>query len=228
MESKNFNPTIEEANQKIDQSFEYTDQLRLEGLTKLNTLQRLKQRALLIERKQLITKYGPANPRVSKVEAKLKFNDGFIRDIKVEMAKAQITPPTVGKETWLVHGRILNSNHIGVKNQTVYLINDNNQRVKDLGYDCTDEYGYFSITYTRPSENKRVQQFPNVFLTVSDKDKNILHREKEAHSVVTGQIKYREIILGEDQCEEPPTDGSGDDNGNGDGGENNKGCLSFM
>lgn len=198
-------PTIEDANQKIDLSLDSHDQLKIAGLAKLNAQQNFRQRAMVAERKRLIKKYGAKHPRVQKVAAKLKFNDRFISDIRIEKDKANIVPPTTGKDTWLLHGRVLDQDNIGIKGLTVSLFNRKNKWVRELGFACTDELGYFAIIYRQESEKTNIPGSQELILTVTDEENRILHQEKDQLMVSIGKIDYREIVLSKsDQtCTEP-------------------------
>jgi Transthyretin-like family len=194
----------------IDTSLEQTDRLRANNLDKMATVQQVNTKALEKERERLSVKYGANDARVQRIDTKLQFTQGFTRDLKVEIDKTKIQVPTVDRNTWMVHGRVLQAkDNQGIPGLTVSLVNRKGQWIRDLGYACTDERGYFAILYW-PKDDKSATKPPTepVFLMVSDPNQRILYRSSEALTIQLGQVVYREIFLSDTDvvkiCVTPP------------------------
>ena len=198
--------TEDELLQKIDSSFEETDKVKLESLQRLDLLRQVKAGSLQKEQERLTTKYGPEHPRVKRIEAMQSFNAGFMQDVNVEIDNASIKVPDFDKNTWMLHGRVLDENLKGIKDLTLCLFDENGNWVRELGFASTDERGYFVLTYKEVE--RREPQIPEsqpLILAVSDQESNVLHQESEPLFVKIGQIDYREIVLtDESKVRKPP------------------------
>lgn len=173
------------------------DRIRMQELESLKTAQQTKMEAYKIERERLAAKYGTDHSRVKKLENRLKYNEGIIKGLDMEIESAGIKFPDFDKSTsWMVWGRVFNKELKGIKGLTVSLYDKQGKWINQLGYTCTDERGFYSLIY--PSETTRKQESPEdreLFLTVSDKQNYILHRESEPLFVKIGQIDTRMIVI---------------------------------
>ena len=207
--SKKTEFSLEEIFSKIDSSLEQTDRLRADNLDKMAVVQQVNTTALTKERQRLVGKYGADDLRVQRIDAKLKFTEGFTQDLKVEIDKTKIQVPTRDRNTWMLHGRVLQAkDKQGIPGLTVSLSDSQGQWVRELGYACTDERGYFAIIYP-PKNDKAATEPPKepVFIMVADAERHILYRGSEALTVELGQVIYREIFLSDDDveiCATPP------------------------
>ncbi len=203
MEQKKF--TEDEIIGKIDASFDSVDKLRLEGLEKVRVFHSIKDKALGREHKRLSEKFGEDHPKVKKISAKIRYNQDLFKDLDVEIEKANIKAPSFDKDSWMVHGRVLDKESKGVKGLTVGLFDGKGRWIKELGYGCTDELGYFSITYTQQGrEEQDNQESMELFLYVSDKNHKVLYKDSRPLYLKIGQIDYREIyITDEEICSAP-------------------------
>lgn len=198
--------TEDELIQKIDSSYEETDKVKLESLQRLDLIRQAKTAALQREKERLISKYGSEHFRVKKIEAMQSFNAGFARDVNVEIESARIKVPDFEKNSWLLHGRVLDENLKGVKDLTICLLDENDKWITELGFASTDELGYFVLTYKE--EDGREPQIPEsqpLILAVTDQESNVLYQESEPLFLKIGQIDYREIVLtDESKVRKPP------------------------
>ncbi len=198
--------TEDELIQKIDSSFEETDKVKLESLQRLDLLRQVKAASLQKEQERLTSKYGPEHPRVKRIAATQSFNTGFARDVNVEIDNAGIKVPDFEKNSWLLHGRVLDENLKGVKDLTICLLDENDKWITELGFASTDQRGYFTLTYKE--EGGREPQIPEsqpLILAVTDQESNVLHQESEPLFLKIGQIDYREIVLtDESKVRKPP------------------------
>lgn len=202
--------STDEIFRKIDTALEQTDRLRADNLDKMAVIQQVNTQALAKERQRLSVKYGAEDVRVQRLDAKLQFTQGFTQDLKVEIDKTKIQVPTVDRNTWMVHGRVLQAkDKQGIPGLTVALVNRKGQWIRQLGYACTDERGYFAIIY--PPQDDKSTTKPStepVFLMVSDANQRTLYRGSEALTIQSGQVIYREIFLSDTDvvkiCVTPP------------------------
>jgi hypothetical protein len=197
--------TEEEIFGKIDASFDNVDKLRGEGLERVKLFHSVKNRALEKEHKRLSDKLGDNHPRVKKITARIKYNQGLFKDLDIEIEKAKIDVPSFDKNSWMVHGRVLDKDRNGISGLTVSLYDEGGNWIRKLGYGCTDEHGYFSIVYTsKESTEPEVTESTKLFLYVSDKNYRILYKDNEPLYIKIGKIDYREIYLsGEEVCSAP-------------------------
>lgn len=201
-------PDTEEILRKIDLYLDSVDQWTRDGLTELSDLQHYKQRAGVQKRKRAIIKYGHEDPKAHNATANLKSTQDFLNAIKIEKDKADITPTDIREDAWLLHGRVLDERRNGVKGQTVSLFGKDQKWVRELGFACTDERGYFAITY--PEKEGSPVDIPDtqaLFLTLTDQQNQVIHREDEPLFVAIGRVDYREILLSgpEETCAPPET-----------------------
>lgn len=201
---------LDEVFKKIDSSFDETEKSQLAALRDFDRLQQIKGQALAREKQRLTAKYGASHARVQKAEAQLRFNAGFVGDVKAGIDDASVTEPQFDKTAWRVHGRVLDGNNAGVKNLTISLFDENRKWIRELGFVCTDERGYFAITY--PATAGDAVEIPDdrpLLLTVTDQQQQSVHQESQPLFVKIGQIDYREIILTAPQevCIPPEPDG---------------------
>ena len=200
--------TKKEIIEKINDSFDSIENLRSGGLERIKLFHAVKNKALEKEKKRLSAKLGSDHPRVKRVAARLQYNQGLFKDLNVEIERAKITVPSADKDSWMLHGRVLEKDKKGVPGLTVGLYDENGNWTRELGYGCTDKLGYFSIIYTLKGKTKReVPETMKLFLYVSDKNCKILYKDAEPLFVNFGQIDYREIYLTDEEICQPPEPG---------------------
>jgi hypothetical protein len=189
---------------KLNFTFDGLDGIRKQGLADLKTFQGVKRNALKKERRRLSEKFGDQHQRVKALDLKIQYSGEMEKDLEVLITEANIQVDTVDKDTWKVHGKVVDENRKGIKNLSVGLYNSKGKWQRELGYGCTDEKGYFSITYS--PGNKGIAQETRLFLYVSDKNHKVLYRESEPLFFTPGAIDYRAISLsvaGEEVCTPP-------------------------
>lgn len=200
--------TKKEIIEKINDSFDSVENLRSEGLERVKSFHAVKNKALEKEKKRLSAKLGADHPRVKRVAARLQYNQGLFKDLDVEIEMAKITVPSVDKDSWMVHGRVLEKDKKGVPALTVGLYDENGNWIRELGYGCTDKRGYFSIIYPRKGKEPRdISDSLKLFIYVSDKNQKILHKDSEPLYLRIGRIDYREIYLTDEEICPPPEPG---------------------
>lgn len=176
------------------------DQLRADGLDRLQTLRAVKNARLQREEARLTQKLGADHPRVTEIREQLKANANLRRDLELESKRARIEVPQVDSNTWCLHGFVRNKSLAGVPNLTVALFDETGKRLDQLSHGCTDANGYFRI---RSSNLTNVRA---AYLRVLSQQGSCVYADKNALQPSAGAIDYREIILSGEEvvCVPPP------------------------
>jgi hypothetical protein len=190
----------------IEDVFETVDDERVAGLEQVRTIQSIKNESLERERVRLARKYGEDHPRIQKIDSRLVYNQSLLKDLAVEIDRSKVEVPAIDANTWMVHGRVLDKTRAGIAGLTVSLFDEKGKWIREMGYSCTDERGYFAITYSAKEDGKQGSQ--RLFLTVTDREHRVLHREREPLCVRLGWIDYREMVIDDqgDVCLPPEPD----------------------
>ncbi|MCB0628746.1 MAG: hypothetical protein KDD15_03415, partial [Lewinella sp.] len=211
----------EEALDRINGAYDQLESHRIDGLEELHLTRDVKMQAQTKERERLVSKYGKDHPRVKKIDQSLKTQQGLqpVMETQVAYLRKKISP--IGVNAWRVQGRVLKSDRITpVEKVTVSLFDEQGNWIRQLGYDCTDAKGLYQITYD-PDKNTAtgiagwngdVKEGPKLYLTVTNSEQAILHREEKPVIPAPGQVDVRDIVLSEEACAPPVVeDGPGGD-----------------
>jgi len=140
------------------QALEFAEALRLGGsLSNVHTR----------EYARLERKYGKEHPRTQEMALRLQANDLAKKNLFTHYVAASTPQPDAG-EGWAVDGFVRTSAGAPAASITVAAYDQQNHWHKELGYGCTNERGYFSISVARLSEKT-----PTVYLKPS-KGKKLL------------------------------------------------------
>ena len=195
-------PTDKEIFEKLDFAFDGLDNERANGLQRLKAFHLIKNDGAVREKKRLTKKYGADHPRVKKVADRLAYNRAAAKELDREIERASIKMPDFDINTWMVHGRVLDKEGLGLSGLTLSICDEKGKWIEPLGYACTDERGYFAIQYRVESEKGlKIPEDQKLILTVTDANAKVLHKETEPLFVKVGQIDFRLIVL--DDKEEP-------------------------
>lgn len=207
--------------QRLDETLDVLDGLRQENLQRLRTVQAAKSRSLEKEKNWLASRLGKDHPRVKAMANRIAMQSERLAAVDEEIEKSKIQVPEIDTQTWMVHGRVLDGGRKPIKGLTIGLGDEKGKWIRELGYTCTDERGYFSLqckfssaeeTATTGRISKTTTSAAGasflkqaVYLLVTDQYQRILHRDSEALCPEPNRIDYREIIL-KDQviCTPPP------------------------
>jgi len=183
------------------------DALRAAGLKGLEGVTRARQAGLEREHGRLSSRLGPENPRVRALAARMEDGSARLRDLKVEIARAETVAPKAGPAEWVLHGYVWWQDLSPAPDLTVALVDSQGQWVRALGYACTDTRGYFqlvaSLGRAEPAgEAARLMMSapPPQFeaqIRISDPNHVQLYRGDEAVPISPGGVEYREIALEE-------------------------------
>ena len=201
--------TEEDIVNKVDKAFNSLDEQRAKGLEKIEIVQNVKNSTLESERVRLTKKYGADHPRVKKINSRLTYNQGFMHDLAVEIERAKPKVLDIDQNTWILHGFLRDKGLKGLPDLTVALYDQEGNRIRQLGYACTEKIGYFKISYGRSTDNtaEQIVQGIQVLIYILDKQGVQLYVDKRPVVPKLGQINYREIILdGDISTCRPPDD----------------------
>jgi hypothetical protein len=188
--------------------------VRADGLKKLQTLQTVKHQAHIKELRRLQARLGKEDPRVIRLAARIRYNDGLAGDLAVEIDQSNIQPPAADEKSWMVHGRVMDQKRNGLAALTVAIFDVEENWVRAFGYACTDARGYFAIV--QPPEKdieKKAQRQDQYFLHVLGPKKQLLHKDPDPLLLSAGKMEYREIFLGKDKPICSPPKGGQEDSG---------------
>jgi hypothetical protein len=212
--------------QTVDNQIGNLDPQRAEALTGLQAVRATRAAGYTREQKRLALKYGADSPRVAALADKIQFNDGLRRDLDFEVARAKTDTPTVDKDGYVFHGFVRDVKGQGLPRLTVALYDANGNWIRELGYGCTDERGYFLMRYQRGKTDpaggtnptfaafkasatggtttSRTQPAARIY--VLDAQQTTLHVEPEPLYPKLGEVDFRIIILGAETapCTPPP------------------------
>jgi hypothetical protein len=205
MKSNNSIPKDEnETLDYINDSASQLDDQRKQELSNLKQTQEVRNEISKLEKDRLTTKYGADHPSVQNTESRIEYNKGAFKGLDVEIEKASIKVPVADRNSWMLHGRVMNTEYKAMQNITISLFDENQDWVKTTGLACTDVRGYFSLIYPPTGKGSEIPVDQKLFITASDKDSKILYRDTEPVYVIAGVIDYREIILAESMESCPP------------------------
>lgn len=207
MKTTNKKISTEEIGSRLNEGFDCMEDSKLAGLESVSLIQDVKSSLKMREAKRLEVKYGADSPQVAKARAKINYYNTVKEGIAEHVQMAETKTPRFEADSWRFQGKVVDTKNQGISGLTVSLFDEKGNWVRALGQACTDEKGFFSITYKRNEKdakgtinNKEQALIP----TVSDKNKTVLHQEKEPLFLKIGQIGSRLIVLGEDICDTPP------------------------
>ena len=181
------------------------DQLRADGLDRLQAMRAVKQASLGREEARLTRKLGANHPRVNEIRGRLRLNSLLMRDLSLESQRVRVEPPEVDTKTWCLHGFVRDKSLKGVANHKVPLFDQTGKQLDGLGHGCTDANGYFNL---RSSNLSNIQA---AHLRVLSPQGTVVYHDKNPLQPRAGVIDYREIILSGEEvvCIPPLEPGTG-------------------
>ena len=200
----------EEILKRFKKTFSSLDLQRTEGLERLKVLQLAQNKSLVREKSRLEEKYGSDHPRLKRFSDQIEYNKRVLKEVEVVIERSKITVPDFDRNTWMVQGQVIDKNSNPVAGLTVSLQDEDKKWVRQLGYTCTDQRGYYVLRYrVEPGQEPAFGKDENFYISVSDQTYELLHRESQPVNVSIGQIDYRQIVLTGKVCS-PPKPGDGD------------------
>ena len=107
-------------------------------------------------------KYGAADHRVLQARKQGEANILLRQEIHVAHTQPATPVPTVDENSYVFHGFVRNGDRQPLPRLTVALYDEKGQWLRELGYGCTDEKGYFILRFAReaprtPEEQKKAE-----------------------------------------------------------------------
>jgi hypothetical protein len=205
--------TAEQLAGNFESDLATTDLARAEALEGLQQVRLAKASHLERQRARLITRVGAEDPRVLELNGVIASNQRLTHGLKLEVDRTKAATVQPDERGWILHGYVRKQDGQGQPGLTVSLYDRSGQWIPTLSYACTDENGYFKLSYHQSSEKETDAMAFNVdseaFIRVSDQKRKVLATDKTPVKLELGRVEYREIILnGEcDNCQ-PPSDPS--------------------
>ncbi|MGH7527758.1 MAG: hypothetical protein ACREMX_13765 [Gemmatimonadales bacterium] len=200
-------PDSNDLNEVLFRASVRADALRATGLRGLEGVTRARQAGLEREHGRLAAKLGPEHPRTRALAARMENGAARLRDLKVEVARAETVAPQAGAAEWILHGYVRFKNLEPAPDLTVALIDGRGQWVQALGFACTDARGHFQIVASVGKVETEAEAGAagvaapaperQVHIRITDRDRLQLYRGEDAIVVSPGSMEYREIVLGD-------------------------------
>ena len=188
----------------IESGIETADAERAKALEHLQLVRNTKAKGLTSEHARLADKYGDKHPRVIALAARIKLNEGLLSNLSAEVVRARTEIPRVDETSWVLHGFVRDLNGKPLSQLTIAPYNRADKSgvwVKELGYACTKEPGYFKIEAKgiKPGHEK-------IFLRALNRDGDTLFCDSQGNTPRPGGLDYREIRISGDvvECVPPP------------------------
>ena len=197
--------TLDDISRGIDKGLNTADGNRAATLERLQTVRNAKAASLRKEQARLTLKYGADHPRVQALAGRAALNQGLISDLAFETTRAKTEIPVVDEVTWVLHGYVRDRGGNGLPKLTIALY-DHSERtanwLKDLGYACTNDKGYFKLE----AHNLKDHASAPVFLRVLNSGGATIYIDPHPLTPKGGQVDYRQIVIGGEamDCQPPP------------------------
>jgi beta-lactam-binding protein with PASTA domain len=197
--------SVEEVDKAVTQQLASLDPQRAQAVAELHKVRIARAESFVREKQRLTLKYGPEDPRLAILDAKIRFNDGLTRDLGFEAVRAGTEVPVVDKNSFVFHGFVRNCAGDPKPGLTVALYDGQGAWIRGMGYGCTDEHGYFKMQGAGLSDAAGAA--PVVAkIRVYDKQ-TLLVTDAKPLPITPGKSEYRLIIVCDDgTCPPPPGD----------------------
>ena len=175
------------------------DALRAAGLQGLEGVTQARQAGLGREHSRLSRKLGAEHPRAKALAIRMEDGAVRLRDLTVEVARAETVAPRAEAGKWVLHGYVRKKDLSPAPDLTVALVDTQGQWLRALGFACTDARGYFQLVATVARAGSASASAPpskiETHIRITDRHRVQLHRGEEAVPVSPGGVEYREIVL---------------------------------
>jgi len=181
------------------------DAVRRDQLVALERLHLAKASGQMRELARLRTKLGEAHPRVAAFETKVAMNRVRVRQLGAELERANTPTVSPDDETWVLHGRVRDTELKGLPRRNVGLFDA--KGIKRFTVVQTDGSGYFKLeasiagwgkvatTLTSRRGARKSGAEPALFLHVLDSRKRTVFEDKRPLIPHGGAADYLEIVL---------------------------------
>ena len=175
------------------------DALRAAGLKGMEGVTQARQAGLEREHGRLSRKLGADHPRVRALSVRMEDGAVRLRDLEVEIARAETVAPRADPGKWVLHGYVRKKDLTPAPDLTVALVDAQGQWLRALGFACTDARGYFQLVATVARAGAAGASAPpskmEAHIRITDRKRLQLYRGAEAIPISPGGVEYREIVL---------------------------------
>jgi hypothetical protein len=181
----------------LEKLIDQFDTSRGAGLEELVRVRAAKFNGVVRDRDRLATQLGAEDPRVVALDRSLALHEETLAGFRSEIAVSSIDPPRVDQRSWAIHGNVYDTARAPLPGLTIALYRGDTW-VRDFGYACTDDNGYFALTVAEVAADDAL----SLRLLRSE---SIVHTEPRPVAVRPAYVEYREIIIDEapDTCAPP-------------------------
>jgi hypothetical protein len=190
----------------LEQSPAIVDQVVRSAMNTISDEHQLRADGLQLERQRLSAKYGPDSPQAKDAAARVGLHDQMKVGIKVQTERLNLRTPEPTSDSFIVYGRVLNSEGDGLEGLVVAAVD---QKGQAIGRSDTDDQGVFELairdagvapqgssgaieaTATSAAPDSQTE----LLLQVSDRRNRTLYRDQESFQLAAGRLSYREIVL---------------------------------
>ena len=204
------NITDQEALDQIAESITQLDDQRLTELKNLKQLQEIKNEVINREAARLAAKHGKDHPRVQKLQLRSNYNASMFTGLDREIEKASSKTEPLPLNAWRLNGKVIDEKEQPVPDITVFFADENKNWIQELGNSCSDQTGYYSLTIKEELIDRAQKE--KLYLSASNKDKQVLYFKLNTLVATRGIVDYQDIRLGEKACTSPPVSPKSPDN----------------
>jgi hypothetical protein len=205
-------PESEDEKEVLSSAAAKVDALRATGLRGLGVITQARQAGLEREHARLLRVMGAEHPRARALAFRIEEGVSRLRDIQVEIARAEMVAPKAGAAEWVLHGHVRWKDLSPAPGLTVALVDAQGQWVRTPGFACTDAAGYFLLRGTRgtakasgrEAASAAPKQESSVYLQITNREGILLYADPQSVPLTLGRVDYREIILDGETCAPPP------------------------
>ncbi|MBD0256058.1 MAG: hypothetical protein ICV83_10090 [Cytophagales bacterium] len=198
---KNNNFGQGDASENIKASLDELEALRTAELQQAEDLLQQKQQHLRLERKRLAAKYGEQYPEVQWIDERLQFEEERGKTLKAEAERSKTPAAPYSVTSWRVNGLVLDEAGKESGAVTVYLVDEQQQRVEGAEPACSDARGYYAITLEKEAVEKLKDK--KLFLAAVSGNSRKPRVVPDPLQARSGIIDYRDILLKDDPCDDP-------------------------
>lgn len=188
----------------LNEGIANTDVMRADGLDGLNDALNAKTNQYKREYQRLSKKLGDKHPRVLALSEKIELHVEFSEVVGSNVIRARIETPTPEEKSWILHGRVMDTEEKGLPGLIVSLVDARNKPIATASTGTTDKEGIFKLKVTgeKAATGKEKGYATNiregVFIAVSDKQQTLLKIDDQLFIPTPDVVGYREIIIEED------------------------------
>lgn len=174
-------------------------------LAYVGTLADVQEQTLQHEYERKTNKYGQDSDEMKALEAQISADKIFHRQLRAQAQRAEATPLERREDRFTLHGRLIDSNDLGIPGLIVKSVDCHTQ--KALRHSSTDQRGYFKLTFhCIPEQFEKTEKISVERLSVEKKDvqftlhvlnqaQAMLYRDDNIYSIVPGSVVYQEITI---------------------------------